>query len=64
MRRVAREWPPAGRDTIFRLPSFTTLTVAFRRRTKFIIVALTLTVLVAVAALVTADLWWRREIAR
>ena len=43
------------------MPSFTTLTGAFRRRTKFNIVALTLTVLIAVAALVTADLWWRRD---
>ena len=43
------------------MPAFTTLTGAFRRRIKFNIIALTLTVLVAVAALVTADLWWRRD---
>ena len=33
----------------------------FRRYPRFNIVAFTLTVLVAVAALVIADLWWRRE---
>ena len=40
---------------------FSALSLAIRRRPKFNIVAFTLTVLVAVAALVTADLWWRRE---
>ncbi len=39
----------------------TGLSLAIRRRPKFNIIAFTLTVLVAVAALVTADLWWRRE---
>jgi len=34
---------------------------AIRRRPKVNIVAFTLTVLVAVAVLVTADLWWRRD---
>jgi signal transduction histidine kinase/ActR/RegA family two-component response regulator len=43
------------------LPSFATLAGALRGRTKFNIIAFTLTVLVAVAALVAADLWWRRE---
>jgi signal transduction histidine kinase/ActR/RegA family two-component response regulator len=43
------------------VPAFATLTGALRRRTKLSIIAFTLTVLVAVAALVAADLWWRRE---
>jgi signal transduction histidine kinase len=34
---------------------------ALRRRPKFNIIALTLTVLTAVAALQAADLWWRRD---
>jgi signal transduction histidine kinase/ActR/RegA family two-component response regulator len=33
----------------------------FERRPKLIIVAFTLTVLLAVGAMVVADLWWRRE---
>src|SRR3954454_15310843 len=37
------------------------LTGAIRRRQRFNVVAFTLTVLVAVAALEVADLWWRRE---
>ena len=40
------------------LPS---LALAFRRRPKFNIIAFTLTVLVAVGSLVSADLWWRRD---
>ncbi|HWJ55974.1 MAG TPA: CDP-alcohol phosphatidyltransferase family protein, partial [Vicinamibacterales bacterium] len=35
--------------------------MAFRRRPKFNIVVFTVTVLVAVGALVIADLWWRRD---
>src|SRR5258708_16467162 len=34
---------------------------ALRRRPKLNIIAFTLTVLVAVGSMVTADLWWRRE---
>jgi signal transduction histidine kinase len=34
---------------------------AFRRRPKFNIIAFTVTVLIAVAALEIADLWWRRD---
>ena len=43
------------------MPYFSSLTGAFRRRPKVNIVVFTVTVLVAVAALVTADLWWRRD---
>jgi signal transduction histidine kinase len=41
--------------------SFARLALAIRRRPKLNIIAFTLTVLVAVAGLVTADLWWRRD---
>ena len=37
------------------------LAAAFRRRPKFNIIAFTLTVLIAVAALEVADLWWRYD---
>jgi signal transduction histidine kinase/ActR/RegA family two-component response regulator len=41
--------------------SWNNLAEAFRRRPKFNIIAFTLTVLIAVAGLVIADLWWRRD---
>ncbi len=41
--------------------SLASLTLAIRRRPKLNLIAFTLTVLVAVAGLVTADLWWRRD---
>ncbi len=40
---------------------FSTLAGVLRRRPKFNILAFTLTVLIAVAVLVSADLWWRRD---
>jgi signal transduction histidine kinase/ActR/RegA family two-component response regulator len=40
---------------------FSTLAGTLRRRPKFNILAFTLTVLIAVAGLVSADLWWRRD---
>jgi hypothetical protein len=43
------------------LPYFSSLVGALRRRPKVNIVAFTVTVLVAVAFLITADLWWRRD---
>jgi signal transduction histidine kinase len=43
------------------LAYFSSVAGAIRRRPKVNIVAFTLTVLVAVAVLVTADLWWRRD---
>jgi signal transduction histidine kinase len=43
------------------LPSLSSLAGAMRRRPKSNIIAFTLTVLIAVGGLVTADLWWRRE---
>jgi signal transduction histidine kinase/ActR/RegA family two-component response regulator len=41
--------------------SLASLAIAIRRRPKINIIAFTLTVLIAVAGLVTADLWWRRD---
>jgi signal transduction histidine kinase len=43
------------------LAYFSSLAGAIRRRPKVNIIAFTVTVLVAVAVLVTADLWWRRD---
>jgi signal transduction histidine kinase len=50
-----------GRDVVKVPGSLASLAVAIRRRPKLNIIAFTLTVLVAVAGLVSADLWWRRE---
>jgi signal transduction histidine kinase len=50
-----------ARDARKSFGAFSSLGVAFRRRPKFNIIAFTLTVLVAVGGLVTADLWWRHD---
>ena len=53
--------PGTPRGYNSRLAYFSSLAGAIRRRPKVNIIAFTVTVLVAVAVLVTADLWWRRE---
>ena len=47
--------------TLFQLSRFSRLTGSVRRRPKLHIAVFTATVLVAVGALVIADLWWRRD---